>query len=85
MCIRDRPEPFESWFKFLENDPLKHKCVYRKLQRYTITVYEHELKKLPEHAVFSRAGLLVLDKGYYKAVLGANFDDMAWLPENSVL
>ena len=79
------PEPFESWFKFLENDPLKHKWVYRKLQRYTITVYEHELKKLPEHAVFSRAGLLVLDKGYYKAVLGANFDDMAWLPENSVL
>nr|WP_314552423.1 CRISPR-associated helicase Cas3' [uncultured Neisseria sp.] len=79
------PEPFESWFKFLESDPLKHKWVYRKLQRYTITVYEHELKKLPEHAVFSRAGLLVLDKGYYKAVLGANFDDMAWLPENSVL
>ena len=79
------PEPFESWFKFLESDPLKHKWVYRKLQRYTITVYEHELKKLPEHAVFSRAGLLVLDKGYYKAVLGADFDDAAWLPENSVL
>ena len=79
------PEPFESWFKFLESDPLKHKWVYRKLQRYTITVYEHELKKLPEHAVFSRAGLLVLDKGYYKAVLGADFDDVAWLPENSVL
>ena len=79
------PEPFESWFNLLESDPLKHKWVYRKLQRYTITVYEHELKKLPEHAVFSRAGLLVLDKGYYKAVLGADFDDAAWLPENSVL
>ena len=79
------PEPFESWFGLLESDPLKHKWVYRKLQRYTITVYEHELKKLPEHAVFSRAGLLVLDKGYYKAVLGADFDDAAWLPENSVL
>lgn len=79
------PEPFESWFKFLESDPLKHKWVYRKLQRYTITVYEHELKKLPAHAVFSRAGLLVLDKGYYKAVLGADFDDAARLPENSVL
>ena len=79
------PEPFESWFNLLESDPLKHKWVYRKLQRYTITVYEHELKKLPAHAVFSRAGLLVLDKGYYKAVLGADFDDAAWLPENSVL
>lgn len=79
------PEPFERWFSLLENDPLKHKWVYRKLQRYTITVYEHELKKLPAHAVFSRAGLLVLDKGYYTAVLGADFDDAAWLPENSVL
>ena len=79
------PEPFESWFKFLESDPLKHKWVYRKLQRYTITVYEHELNKLSANAVFSRAGLLVLDKGYYKAVLGADFDDAAWLPENSVL
>ena len=79
------PEPFESWFKFLESDSLKHKWVYRKLQRYTITVYEHELKKLSANAVFSRAGLLLLDKGYYKAVLGADFDDTAWLPENSVL
>ena len=79
------PEPFESWLRFLESDPLKHKWVYRKLQRYTITVYEHELKKLSANAVFSRAGLLVLDKGYYKAVLGADFDDTAWLPENSVL
>ena len=79
------PEPFESWFNLLESDPLKHKCVYRKLQRYTITVYEHELKKLSANAVFSRAGLLVLDKGYYKAVLGADFDDTAWLSENSVL
>ena len=79
------PEPFESWFNLLESDPLKHKCVYRKLQRYTITVYEHELKKLSANAVFSRAGLLALDKGYYKAVLGADFDDTAWLPENSVL
>ena len=79
------PEPFESWFKFLESDPLKHKWVYRKLQRYTITVYERELNKLSANAVFSRAGLLVLDKGHYKAVLGADFDDTAWRPENSVL
>ena len=79
------PEPFESWFRFLESDPLKHKWVYRKLQRYTITVYEQELKKLSVNAVFPRAGLLVLDQGYYKAVLGADFDDTAWRPENSVL
>ena len=79
------PEPFERWFSLLESDPLKYKWVYRKLQRYTITVYEHELKKLPANAVFSRAGLLVLDKGYYKAVLGADFDDATWRSENSVL
>nr|WP_150538922.1 CRISPR-associated helicase Cas3' [Actinobacillus vicugnae] len=69
------PEPFESWFNYLESDPLKHKWVYRKLQRYTITIYENELKKLPANSVYPRAGLLLLDKGYYDNVLGANFDD----------
>ncbi|WP_040976597.1 CRISPR-associated helicase/endonuclease Cas3 [Necropsobacter massiliensis] len=79
------PEPFENWFGLLENDPLKYKWVYRKLQRYTITVYEHELKKLSANAIFPRAGLLVLDKGYYQDVLGADFDDTVWQPESSVL
>ncbi|AUI65270.1 MULTISPECIES: CRISPR-associated helicase Cas3' [Glaesserella] len=80
------PEPFETWFTYLESDPLKHKWVYRKLQRYTISVYEHELKKLPEKAVFSRAGLLVLDVGYYRDMLGADFDDeISLMPQESVL
>ena len=57
--------------------------MYRKLQRYTITVYEHELKKLPAKAVFERAGLLVLDSGHYRAGLGADFDDDI-LSENMV-
>ena len=69
------PEPLESWFRYLESDPLRYKWVYRKLQRYTITVYEHELEKLPARAVFERAGLLVLDSGYYRAGRGADFDD----------
>lgn len=77
------PEPLETWFTYLESDPLKYKWVYRKLQRYTITVYEHELKKLPAKAVFERAGLLVLDSGYYRAGLGADFDDDI-LSENMV-
>lgn len=78
-------EPFESWFSYLESDPLKHKWVYRKLQRYSITVYEHELKKLPANAAFSRAGLLVLNSGYYRDVMGANFDDDMLTLENSIL
>ena len=69
------PEPLESWFRYLESDPLRYKWGYRKLQRYTITVYEHELEKLPARAVFERAGLLVLDSGYYRAGRGADFDD----------
>lgn len=76
-------EPFERWFNYLESDPFKHKWVYRKLQRYTITVYEHELKKLPSNAVFSRAGLLVLDSGYYRDLVGADFDD-DMPPENMI-
>nr|UOP05525.1 hypothetical protein LVJ77_05230 [Conchiformibius kuhniae] len=69
------PQPFEKWFAYLESDALKNKWVYRELQRYTITVYEQELKKLPENAVFERAGLLVLDIAYYDKVWGANTDD----------
>lgn len=69
------PEKLEMWLSCLENDPLKNKWVYKKLQRYTITIYENELKKLPPNVVFQRAGLLILDTGYYHNVLGANFDD----------
>lgn len=79
------PEPFEKWLGLLESDPLKHKWVYRQLQRYTITVYEHELNKLPAGAVFERAGLLVLDRAYYDELLGAEFDDQLLSPEQSVL
>lgn len=79
------PAPFEMWLSLLESDPLKNKWVYRQLQRYTITVYENELKKLPQEAIFSRAGLLVLDIGRYNDMLGANFDDAMISPENSVL
>lgn len=80
------PEPFEAWFTFLESDPLKHKWVYRELQRYTITVYEHELKKLPTNVVFERAGLLVLDGGYYDKLLGImGANDSFLTPEQCVL
>lgn len=79
------PEPFETWFKLLENDPLKNKWVYRQLQRYTITVYENALKNLPQEAVYARAGLLLLDVGRYHHELGADFDDGVLMPEESVL
>ena len=79
------PEPFETWFAYLQSDPLKHKWVYRKLQRYTITVYEHELAKLPKGVVFERAGLLVLDTGYYCQLFGIDADDLVLPPEQSVL
>lgn len=79
------PEPFEMWFTYLESDPLKHKWVYRKLQRYTISVSESQLKTLPKEAILSRAGLLVLDVGYYNEVLGGSFDDTVLSPINSVL
>lgn len=79
------PEPFEAWFAYLQSDPLKHKWVYRKLQRYTITVSKHELKKLSKGAIFERAGLLVLDTGYYSQLFGIDADDMVLSSEQSVL
>lgn len=79
------PEPFETWFSYLQSDPLKHKWVYRQLQRYTITVHEHELAKLPKGAVFERAGLLVLDAGYYDDKFGLMTDDSVLSPSECVL
>lgn len=80
------PELFETWFSYLESKTLAHKYkwVYRKLQRYTVTVSEYEMKKLPQGAVFERAGLLVLDSGYYDAVLGLAAVDDAWSLEQPV-
>lgn len=81
----DLPEPFETWFRLLESDPLKNKWVYKKLQRYTITIYENELGKLPKNAVFSRAGLCVLESAYYdNKQLGFNLGDRLLPPENSI-
>lgn len=83
---RALPEPLEGWFRMLEND--KHQTwIYRRLQRYTITVPEFYLKNLPANAVYERAGLLVLDAGFYDEVFGAiRLDDTyQQTPETSVI
>lgn len=77
LAHRDDTSPIGDWLKRLEQDPLQNKWVYRKLQRYTITIQENQLKKLPQNAIMQRAGLLVLDNGYYDAIFGAvNADDV---------
>ena len=79
------PEPLESWFRYLESDPLKHSWIYRKLQRYTITISEYELNKLPKNVIYERAGLLILDNGYYDIQLGALTLNPTISPDQSVL
>lgn len=81
-CDRELPQPFEKWFTILKNDA-SARWVYRKLQRYTITVPESRLKQLSNGAVYERAGLLVLDKGYYRQELGADFDNRVLPPQDS--
>ena len=78
-------QPFESWFSYLESDPLKHKWVYQELQRYTITISENELKRLPSKCIYERAGLLVLSSGYYDENLGALTLSPTLTPEQSIL
>lgn len=73
----DLPEQLETWFRCLEEDA-SNTWVYRKLQRYTITVPEHYLKSLPDGAVYERAGVLVLSAGFYSEIFGAERLDDAY-------
>ena len=57
LTVHRRPSRLKVGSNFLESDPLKHKWVYRKLQRYTITVYEHELKKAACKCRFFQSGI----------------------------
>jgi CRISPR-associated endonuclease/helicase Cas3 len=62
--------PVETWIEQLERDPLE-KWIYKKLQRYTVSLPEriaHELVKIG--AIEQRAGLKVLMSKYYDSVWG---------------
>lgn len=73
--------PVEAWLNLLEDDA-SQKWVYKKLQRYTITLSEHQIKKYRSvGCIDQRAGLNVLLGSYYHPRWGADYPEID-LPAN---
>lgn len=76
--------PVEGWLEQLERDP-SQKWVYKKLQRFTVTVPEHLINKYFDHGcVENRAGLTVLLSIYYHRRWGADLAEKMASAEESV-
>ncbi len=76
--------PVETWIGMLEADPLQ-KWVYKKLQRYTVTITENQAKEFhAKGCIDTRGGLFVLLDSYYHPLWGVDTPDTLVTPENSV-
>ena len=76
--------PVDGWLKSLEKNPLQ-KGVYKKLQRYTISISESIAKKY--HAgscIDQRVGQFVLFDCYYSNLFGMDAPDKLITPQESV-
>lgn len=70
----ERKSPIDAWVSMLEEDP-SQKWIYKKLQRYTVTVPEKFAKALQAaDCIELRAGLFVL-KGIYHQEFGVDTPD----------
>jgi len=77
--------PIEMWLNMLEKDG-SAKWIYRKLQRYSITVPEHLVRKLESvGVVFTKAGLRVIEDSHYHPVWGLKAPNELATAEQSVI
>lgn len=83
---KDKDEsPIDNWIDQLEFDP-SQKWVYKKLQRYSITVPESFAKQFQaKGCIDDRAGLSVLLNTYYHPFFGLDSPDTLISAENSVI
>ena len=76
--------PVEGWIAQLEVDP-SQKWVYKKLQRYTVSITENMAKQFHANGCIDvRAGLFVLLESFYHLLWGVDTPDTLITPENSV-
>ncbi len=76
--------PVEGWIGQLEVDS-SQKWVYKKLQRYTVSITENMAKQFHANGCIDvRAGLFVLLESYYHPLWGVDTPDTLITPENSV-
>lgn len=77
--------PIEIWLSMLEKDS-NAKWIYRKLQRYSITVPENLARKLEAiGVVYTKAGLRVIEDNHYHPVWGLKSPQKLATAEESVL
>ncbi len=76
--------PVDEWIGQLEADP-SQKWVYKKLQRYTVSITENMAKNFHANGCIDvRAGLFVLLDTFYHTLWGVDTPDTLITPENSV-
>ncbi|MDQ7048739.1 MAG: hypothetical protein Q9M92_04055 [Enterobacterales bacterium] len=81
----EKTSPVEGWIAQLEADP-SQKWVYKKLQRFTVTVTESVVKELyANKCIDERAGLFVLLETYYHKRWGIDAADTLISPEGCIL
>lgn len=71
----ENESPVDGWLDILERDP-SQKWVYKKLQRFTITLPEHQIKQYEANGCLDRrAGLTVLLSLFYHPQWGADLPE----------
>ncbi|MEE8058234.1 MAG: CRISPR-associated helicase Cas3' [Pseudomonadales bacterium] len=84
-AVEGQKSPVHQWVAKLESDP-SAKWVYKKLQRYTVTLPETFAKQLQaNHCLKQRAGLFVLYDIYYNAIWGVDSPDTLLSVESCVV
>ncbi len=77
--------PVEGWISQLEVDP-SQKWVYKKLQRYTVSITENMAKQFQANGCIDvRAGLFVLLDTFYHSLWGVDTPDILISSEGSVI
>lgn len=77
--------PIEMWLNMLEKDA-SAKWIYRKLQRYSITVSERLVRELEAvGVVYTKAGLKVIEDSHYHRIWGLKAPDELATAEDSVI
>jgi len=78
------PSPIEAWISQLESNP-SQKWVYKKLQRYTVSITENMAKQFQANGCLDvRAGLFVLLESFYHSLWGVDAPDILISPKDSV-
>lgn len=80
-----KESPVEQWLAMLEKDA-SQKWIYRKLQRYTVSLSENVVKQMQEkRMIISKAGQWLVEPSSYHLVWGVTLPDMLFTAQDSVI